>query len=93
MTLRDLPVAVRATAGIGSSAFGRRCRVFSYDERFADGQIVRDVNVDEVLQGRRLPADAWASREAAERACPQVGQGDWVEYAPIGNRTCRIEGV
>jgi hypothetical protein len=50
-------------------------------KRFADGQIVRDVDVDEVLQGRRLPADAWATREAAERACPEIGQGAWVEYA------------
>ena len=82
MTVGDaLPVAVRATAEIRSSVNPQRRRFFTYDARFADGQIVRDVDVDEVLQGRRLPADAWATREAAERACPEIGQGAWVEYA------------
>ena len=76
-----LPVAVRATARVEMSLLRRRRRVVRYDARFADGRVERDVNLDSVLQGRRLPADAWATRDAAEAACPEVGTGTWVEYA------------
>ena len=79
----DLPVAIRAKARHRSSVIPGRRRFFTYDGRFADGRLAREVDVDAVLQGGRLPADAWAMREAAERACPDVGQGDWVEY-PTG---------
>lgn len=54
---------------------------FAYDARLADGTIMQDVRVDEALQGGRYPADAWATRQAADRACPAAGPGPWIEYA------------
>ena len=56
---------------------------------YPDGTVAVGVDVDDVLQGRRFPADAWATRQAAELACgDRVGApGDWVEYAsgrPLG---------
>ena len=76
-----MPVAVRATAQVEAALFGRRRRVIRFDARFADGHVERDVNIDGVLHGRRLPADAWATRDAAAAACPEVGTGAWIEYA------------
>jgi hypothetical protein len=81
MSAPGLPVAIRATAEVGTSLFSRKRRNLRYDARFADGHVVRDVNVDDVPQGRRFPADARTTREAAEAACPENGPGDWVEYA------------
>lgn len=81
MSAPGLPVAIRATAEVKTSLFSRRRRKLRFDARFADGHVVRDVNVDDALQGQRFPADAWLTREAAEAACPRNGPGDWVEYA------------
>lgn len=81
MSTPSLPLAIRATAEVELSLFNRKRRKLRYDARFADGHVVRDVNVDDVLQGRRFPADAWTTRKAAEAACPEDGLGDWVEYA------------
>jgi hypothetical protein len=75
------PLALRATASIRKSVFGRRKRVLRYDARYSDGRIEHDVNPDEALDGRHLPADAWVTRDAVEAACPEVGTGPWVEYA------------
>lgn len=75
------PTALRATASSRTTLFGRRKRVMRYDARYADGRVEHNVNADEVLDGQHLPADAWATREAAEAACPEVGTGPWVEYA------------
>lgn len=46
-----------------------------------DGSVAADVDVDDVLRGGRLPADAWATRQAAEEACGDAAPGTWVEYA------------
>jgi hypothetical protein len=81
MTQAEFPLALRATAAFESRASGRRKRVVRYDARYQDGRVERDVNPDEALDGRHLPADAWATRDAAEAACPEVGNGRWVEYA------------
>ena len=75
------PTALRATASSRTTLFGRRKRVMRYDARYADGRVEHNLNADEVLDGQHLPADAWATREAAEAACPEVGTGPWVEYA------------
>ena len=75
------PTALRATASSRTTLFGRRRRVVRYDARYADGHVEHNVDVDVVLDGQHLPADAWATRGAAEAACPQVGTGRWVEYA------------
>lgn len=75
------PVALRAVRSSRATLFGRRKRVISYDARYADGHVEQNVNADEVLDGRHLPADASATRNAAEAACPAVGAGPWVEYA------------
>jgi hypothetical protein len=81
MATTGRPSALRATSSLRTTLFGRRKRVVRYDARYADGHIEEDVNADEVLDGRHLPADAWATRDAAEAACPEVGTGPWVEYA------------
>ena len=48
---------------------------------YPDGTVAAAVDADHVLQGRRLPADAWATRRAAEEACGDGIPGAWVEYA------------
>jgi hypothetical protein len=55
--------------------------VYRYDARYADGHVEHNVNADALLDGIHLPADAWATRDAAEASCPEVGTGRWVEYA------------
>jgi hypothetical protein len=81
MTISGLPTALRASASLKRTPFGRRKRVFIYDAYYADGQVETDVNADKVLDGQRFPADAWTTRQSAEAACPEVGAGLWVEYA------------
>lgn len=83
----DLPVAIRATVREKRSILGAK-RVYTYDVRFANGAEERDVNIDDVLQGGRYPADAWAARHAAEKACRDTGPGAWVRY-PSG---CSLDG-
>ena len=73
--------AIRAIAMPETSAFGRKKRKFRYDALFADGRVERDVDVDAALEGGRFPADAWATRQAAEASCSGAGVGQWVEYA------------
>lgn len=86
MTIDDeLLVAIRAYAGSRSSIFPGRRRFSTDDAGFADGRVARAVDADAVLQGGRLPADAWATKEAAEHARAELRQGDWVEY-PMGRR-------
>jgi hypothetical protein len=75
------PAALRARANSRKRRFGRRRRVVTYDARYADGHVDLDVHLDQVLEGRRLPADGWATRDAANAACPSEGIGAWVEYA------------
>lgn len=81
MSAATFSVAIRAIAEVRTSVLRRRRRLFRYDARFPDGRIAGDVNIDDVLQGRLFPADAWATRHAAEAACPEGGTGEWVEYA------------
>jgi hypothetical protein len=73
------PLALRATASLQKTLLGRRKRVFRYDAYYADGRVDREISADAVLDGRSLPADAWATRDAAEAACPETGTGPWVE--------------
>ena len=75
------PTVLRATASSRTTLFGRRKRAIRYDARYADGHVEHNVNADEVLDGQHLPADAYATRDAAVAACPEVGTGPWVEYA------------
>ena len=63
------------------SVFGRRKRILRYDARYSQERVEHDVDPDVALDGRDLPADAWATRDAAQAACPEVGTGPWVEYA------------
>ena len=81
MTISGLPTALRASASLKRTMFGRTLRVFIYNAYYANGHIETDVNADKVLDGRHLPADAWTTRQYAEAACPEVGAGLWVEYA------------
>lgn len=81
MAIAERPSALRAQASFRRTLFGRRKRVVRYDARYPDGHVDHDVNADEALGGQHLPADAWATRGAAEAACPEVGTGPWVEYA------------
>ena len=81
MATVELPTALRARAEFGTTLFGRKKQVFRYDARFQDGRVAEDVDADAALDGDRFPADAWATRSAAEAACPGVGVGRWVEYA------------
>jgi hypothetical protein len=74
------PTALRAVTSSRTTLFGRK-RVVRYDARYADGHVEHNVNADRVLDGQHLPADAWATRDAAEAACPELGTGPWVEYA------------
>jgi hypothetical protein len=73
-----LPKALRATRLPGR--WPRRPS-FRYDALYADGTVLVDVKADEVMRGRRFPADAWATLQAAETACGNDVPGDWVEYA------------
>ena len=77
----ELPYAVRATAEVRMTLLRGRRRVFRYDVRYHDGRELYGVDIDRALDGRHLPADAWATRAAAEAACPEEGTGAWVEYA------------
>lgn len=79
VTSGELPVAVRATRRPVSKLL-RRHR-FTYEVRSGDGTVLRDVDVDQALQGRTYPGDAWATRQAAEDACPMTGTSPWIEYA------------
>lgn len=79
--IAELPAALRATASVTTTMIGRRRRNVTYDALYADGRVDRDVDADEVLQGLRLPADAWATRAVADAACPATGTGPWIEYA------------
>lgn len=81
MGILGLPLALRATASLETTLLGRRRRTIRYDARYSNGYVEHDVNAEEVLDGRGLPADAAATRRAAEAACPNVGTGPWVEYA------------
>lgn len=81
MVTRERATAIRATAMWARTALGRTKRTFRYDALFADGHVERDVDVDRALEGRSFPADAWATREAAEATCPEAGSGQRVEYA------------
>lgn len=81
MSIAGRPKAIRAVASWKRTFLVSRKRVFRFDARYPDGHVETDVNADEVLDGQRFPADAWATRKAAEAACPQVGKGPWVEYA------------
>lgn len=79
MSTDDHPLALRATASFKKTLLGGRKRVFRYDACYADGRVDINVSADAVLDGRSLPADAWATRDAAEAACPETGTGPWVE--------------
>jgi prepilin-type processing-associated H-X9-DG protein len=81
MVTPERPTAIRVTATSKRTALGRKKRRFRYDALYADGHVERDVNVDAALEGGHFPADAWATRDAADVACPEVGTGQWVEYA------------
>ncbi len=74
-------MAIRATATTETRLLRGQRRVVRYDVRYPDGRAEQDVNLDRVRQGGRFPADAQATRVAASAACPDVGAGDWVEYA------------
>lgn len=79
VTSGELPVAVRATRR-PVSKLPRRHR-FTLDVRLGDGTVLRDVDVDQALQGRTYPGDAWATRQAVEDWCPMTGTSPWIEYA------------
>lgn len=79
MSIDDHPLALRATASFKKTLLGGRKRVIRYDACYADGRVVINVSADAVLDGRSLPADAWATRDAAEAVCPETGTGPWVE--------------
>lgn len=81
MVIRERATAIRAIATSERSTLGRTKRRFRYDALFADGRVERDVDVDAALEGWRFPADAWATRAAAEAECSEPGSGRWVEYA------------
>lgn len=79
MTETQLPTALRATRL--PARWPWRRPGFRYDAMYAHGTVVADIDADDVLKGRRLPADAWATRRAAEQACGDGVPGAWVEYA------------
>ena len=72
-------MALRATRLPRPWPFRRPC--FKYDAMYAEGTVAVGVDIDDVLQGRHFPADAWATRRAVEKACGDGVPGDWVEYA------------
>lgn len=87
MMAGERPTALRAVASLRKTLLGRHRRVNRYDALYADGHVEHNVDADRVLDGQHLPADAWATRHAAEAACPEVGTGQWMEYAtgrPLG---------
>src|SRR4051812_31123593 len=83
--MRSTSRAVRVNASVRKTMLGRSKRVLSYDARFSDGRVDKCVDVDEVLQGARFPADSWVTRKAADAACPRIGVGTCVTYATRGS--------
>ena len=55
----------------------------SYDVRFANGEVQLDVDIDDVLQGARYPADFHATISGAKAVAGRGVPGEWVEY-PYG---------
>lgn len=81
---KTLPIHVRATKVTRkhhSLIFGKT--YFSYDVRFRDGKVQRDVNLDAVLQGARYPADFHPVKEGAQAVAGDGAPGEWVDY-PYG---------
>jgi hypothetical protein len=81
MANRDRATAIRATLARRRTLLGRVRVRLRYDALFSNGRVEHDVNVDATLDGRHLPADACATRAAAEATCSDAGPGRWVEYA------------
>lgn len=79
VTESTVPKAIRATRLPGRWPLNRPR--FKYDAMYPDGTVAPDVDADYVLQSRRLPADAWVTRQAADEACGDGVPGTWVEYA------------
>ena len=77
--MTQLPRAIRANRVSARWPFHRP--TFKYDALYPDGTVAIGVNADQVLQSRRLPADAWVTRQAADDASVDGGPGSWVEYA------------
>ena len=80
----ELPMYVRATRVTRrhlSLVFGRT--YFSYDVRFGDGRVQENVNLDDMLQGARYPADYHAVKNGAQNVAGDGVPGPWVDY-PYG---------
>lgn len=81
---KALPVHVRATRQTRkrpSIFLGEG--FFTYDVRFAGGEVQIDVNLDAVLQGSRFPADYHSVKQGAEAVAGDGVPGEWVDY-PYG---------
>lgn len=79
-----LPMYVRATKVARkrpSLIFGKT--YYSYDVRFKDGRVQEDVNLDDVLEGARFPADYHTVRNGARAVAGDGVPGPWVDY-PYG---------
>ncbi|MCQ1957539.1 hypothetical protein NNX39_13635 [Arthrobacter sp. zg-Y826] len=57
----------------------------SYDVRYADGEVQSCVNIDDVLQGARYPADFHTTVSGAKAVAGRGVPGEWVDY-PYGRR-------
>ena len=82
--MRGLPVQVRATKVTRkrpSLVFGKT--YYSYDVQFQDGRVQNDVNLDDVLQGARYPADYQTVKNGAQAVAGDGTPGTWVDY-PYG---------
>jgi hypothetical protein len=67
----------------GSTGWLGRLRRARYEVWHEDGSIavLSRSQLDRLLDGRRFPADYWASLEAADKALAEGDRESWIEYA------------
>jgi hypothetical protein len=81
---KTLPIHVRATRANRKRSFlifGGA--YFIYDVRFRDGEVHHNVNLNDVLDGARFPADYHTVVRGAESVAGEGVPGEWVDY-PYG---------
>ena len=85
----EMPVAVRATSAWTTSRWLKiPYRCYQFEVRFADGREEHVECLDKALRGSSYPADASCTRKGAEKASPEEGVGEWVDYPygrPLGS--------
>lgn len=79
MSTRD-GISIRATRRVVRFLFWKT-GAFTFDAKYLDGRIENNVDLDEVLDTAKYPADAWDTRHGAMDQAGDHGEpGRWVVY-------------